>query len=138
MGMLAKLIKAVVSAVLLNKAARNAFIIAITKSAKFAFRPSTISKVTSFFSGLARAATGGGRSNLFGSLLKGLAELMLLRFAKKGGLAGAGALSALAAVLLAMMRGREKGSTGSTAPGNEKQKGQIIDLDEYTILEDRH
>lgn len=138
MGMLAKLIKAVVSAVLLNKAARNAFIIAITKSAKFAFRPSTISKVTSFFSGLARAATGGGRSNLFGSLLKGLAELMLLRFAKKGGLAGAGALSALAAILLAMMRGRERRPTGSTAPGSEKQKGQIIDLDEYTILEDRH
>ena len=134
MGMLTNLIKAVVSAVLLNKAARNAFIVALIRSAKFAFRPSTISKVTSFFSGLARAATGGGRSNLFGSLLKGLAELMLLRFAKKGGLLGAGALSAFAAVLLAMMRGREKGPIGSTAPGSEKQKGQIIDLDEYTIL----
>ncbi len=133
MGMLAKLIKAVVSAVLLNKAARNAFIIAITKSAKFAFRPSTISKVTSFFSGLARAATGGGRSNLFGSLLKGLAELMLLRFAKKGGLLGAGALSALAAVLLAMMRGREK----SNASQKKDLNNRIIDLDEYTVIDDR-
>lgn len=138
MGMLAKLIKAVVSAVLLNKAARNAFIIAFTKSAKFAFRPSTISNVTSFFSRLSRAATGGGRSSLFGSLLKGLAELMLLRVIKKGGLLGAGALSALAAIFLAMMRGRDRRPAGSTAASGEKQKGQIIDLDEYTILEDRH
>ena len=135
--MLAKLIKAVISAVLLNKAARNAFTNAFIKSARFAFRPSTISKVTSFFSRFVKAAAGGSRSGFFRSLLKGLAELAFLRFAKKGGIFSAGALSALAAIFLTMMRGRETGPNNSGASKAQGQNGQIIDLDEYTVLDDR-
>jgi hypothetical protein len=134
MGMLAKLIKTVISAVLLNKAVRSAFIVTIIKSAKWILRPSTISRIMAFFSRLAKSAPGISKSNLLTSLFKGAAELALLRFAKRSGFSGPAALSALAALLLAMMRGRED----SPGASSKRQKDKIIDIDEYTIVDDRH
>jgi hypothetical protein len=99
MGMLARLIKAVIGAALLNKAVRNAFIVALMKSVSWILRPSTISRI--------------------------------IRYAKRSGFSGPAVLSALAAILLAMMKGKEE------SPGTSSKK-QIIDLDEYTIEDDRH
>ncbi len=132
--MLAKLIKAVLSAVLLNKTARYALIAALLKFGKYIFRPSTISKIRSFSAGLGRAAAGSARSGLLSGLLRGGAELLLLKFAKKGGLSGAGFLSALAAIFLAMSRERAK----DQGAAGRRDKEQVIDLDEYTILDDNH
>jgi len=100
--MLARLIKAVIGAALLNKAVRNAILVALIKSVNWILRPSTISRI--------------------------------MAFAKRSGVSGPAALSALAAILLAMMKGREE----SPGASSKRQKDQVIDLDEYTILDDRH
>jgi len=102
MGMLARLIKAVIGAALLNKAVRDGFIVVLIKSVNWILRPSTVSRI--------------------------------MAFAKRSGVSGPAALSALAAILLAMMKGREE----SPGTSRKKQKGQIIDLDEYTVVDDRH
>jgi hypothetical protein len=123
--MLRKLLKAAIGATLLNKTARYAFIGALIKSVQFVFRPATLTKIGSFFS---------RRPNFLGSLFKGIVELALLRSAQKAGFSGAGALSALAAIMLAMMKRRDK----NPGTGSSRQNGQIIDLDDYTILDDRN
>jgi hypothetical protein len=134
MGILVRLIKAVISAALLNKAVRNAFMASLIKSVNWILRPSTISKITAFFANLAKSTPGSDRTNFLTSLFKVAAELALLRFAKRSGFSGQAALSALAALLLATMKGREENSGTSS----KRQKDQVIDIDEYTILDDRH
>ena len=108
MATMARLIRAVLRRVLLNKAARYALIAVMLKIGKSIIRPSTISRIRSFSVGLGGKTAASGRSGLFSSLLRGAAELLLLIFAKKGGFASAGFLSALAAVLLSMSREQEE------------------------------
>ena len=48
MGILVRLIKAVIGAALLNKAVRNAFIASLIKSVNWILRPSTISRIMAF------------------------------------------------------------------------------------------
>jgi hypothetical protein len=138
MGLLAKLIKTAISAVLLNKAMRSAFIAALIKSVKWTLQPSRRSGIMAFFAKLAKSvpgsAPGNSRSNLLSILFKSAVELLLLRFAKRSGFLGPAALSALAALLLGTLRGREEKS-GTTS---RRQKDQVIDHDDYTILDDRH
>jgi hypothetical protein len=137
MGMLTKLIKTAISAVLLNKAMRSAFIAALIKSVKWTLQPSTRSGIMAFFAKLAKSVPGsapGKRSSLLSILFKGAAELLLLRFAKRSGFLGPAALSALAALLLGTLRGKEDNS----GTNSRRQKDQIIDHDDYTILDDRH
>jgi len=135
MVILAKLIRTVLKFVLLNKTVRYALIAALLRFGRYAIRPSTISRIKSFASGLGRAAAGSGRSGLLSRLLLGAAELLVLMFAKKGGFTSAGFLSsALAAMLLSMSRKQEH----SQANGGKGEKEQVIDLDDYTILEDNH
>ena len=100
--MLVRLIKAVISAALLNKTIRNAFIVALMKAVSWILRPSTISRI--------------------------------IQYAKRSGISGQAALSALAAILLSMVRRREDSSGASS----KRQTDRIIDLDEYTIVDDRH
>ena len=134
MGMLIRLIKAVIGAALLNKAVRNAFIAALSKSMNWTLRPSTRSRIMAFFTNQVLSTPGSSRPNFLRSLFKGIAELALLRFAKRSGFSGPAALSALAAIFLAMVSGREV----SPDTSSKGQKDQIIDLDEFTILDDRH
>jgi len=134
MGILAKLIKTAISAVLLNKAVRGAIIVTLVKSVKWALRPSTISRIMAFFARLVKSVPGNSRSNFLTGLLKGIAELALLRFAKRSGFSGPAVLSALAAILLAMVKGSEESSGASS----KKQKDQIIDIDEYTVVDEGH
>src|SRR5512137_365514 len=103
MGMLSKLIKTSISAVLLNKAVRSAFIVALIKSAKWTLRPSTRSRIRASLTSLVNSVPGSNGSNFLAIIFRGAAELVLLRFAKRGGLLGTAALSTLAALLLAMM-----------------------------------
>jgi hypothetical protein len=134
MAMLARLIKAVIGAALINKTFRKTSIAALAKSVNWLLRPSTISRVTAFFSKQAKSAPGSNRSNILAILFKGAAELILLRFAKRGGLLGPAALSALVALLLGTLRERGENSGASS----KRQKDQIIDHDDFTILDDRH
>ncbi len=134
MGMLAKLIKTAISAVLLNKAIRSAFIAGLIKSVKWMLQPSRRSGIMAFFAKLVKETPGIHSSNLLSILFKGATELLLLRFAKRSGFLGPAAFSALAALLLGTLRGREENSGTS----GKRQKDQIIDHDEYTILDDGH
>ena len=113
MGMLIKLIKAVIGTAMLSRGFRSAFLAALVKSFNWISRPSTVSRIMSLF--------------------KSAAELVLLRFAKRSGIIGPAALSTLVALLLAMMRGREE----NPGTSSKRQKDQIIDVDEYTIIEDK-
>ena len=130
--MLARLIKTVIGAALLNKTVRNAFVVSLIKSTNWALRPSTRSRIAAFFTNLLKSTSGSSRPNFLASIFKGAAEILLLRYAKKSGFSGPAALSALAALLLAMMKVRE-----STGTSSERQKDQVIDLDEYTIVDER-
>jgi hypothetical protein len=134
MGTLARLIKTVIGTALLNKAVRSAFMVGLIKSVNWISRPSTISRIKAFFINLAKSTPGSSKPNFLTSLFKGAAELVLLRFAKRRGVSGPATLSALAALLLAMMKGREDSSSTSS----KRQKDQIIDLDEYTIVDERY
>jgi hypothetical protein len=134
MGMLAKLIKTAISAVLLNKAMRSAFVAALIKSLKWMLQPSTRSGIMAFFAKLAKVVPGSAPGKSSSNLLSILSELLLLRFAKRSGFLGPAALSALAALLLGTLRGREANS----GTNSSRQKDQIIDYDDYTILDDRH
>ncbi len=128
------MIKTVIRAVLLNKAVRGALIVTLVKLVKWTLRPSTRSRIMAFFSNLVKSVPGSSRSNFLTGLFKGIAELALLWFAKRSGFSGPAALSALAALLLAMMKGSEE----SPGASSKKQKDQIIDIDEYTVVDDRH
>jgi hypothetical protein len=90
--------------------------------------------VTAFFAKQAKSAPGSNRSNILAILFKGAAELILLRFAKRSGLLGPAALSAIVALLLGTLR--ERGENSGTS--SKSQKDQIIDHDDFTILDDRH
>jgi hypothetical protein len=91
-----------------------------------------------FFTKLAKSvpgsAPGSNSSNLLSILFKGAMELLLLRFAKRSGFLGPAALSALVALLLGTLRGRDENS----GTNRRRQKDQIIDHDDYTIMDDRH
>jgi hypothetical protein len=138
MGMLTKLIKTAISALLLNKAMRSAFLAALIKSVNWTLQPSRKSQLIAFFSRLIRpaAASAGGKggSSLLSILFKGAVELLLLRFASKRGFLGTAALSALAALLLNMFK--ERGDKAGT--GSRRQAGSIVDYDDYTILDEGH
>jgi len=135
MATMARLIRAGLRLVLLNKTARYALIAVLLKFAGSIIRPSTLSKIRSFSTGLGGRMAASGRSGLFPSLLRGAAELLLLIFAKKGGLTSAGFLSALAAVLLSMSREQEEQSRSEAGKG---KNDPVIDVDDYTIVEDNH
>lgn len=131
MGIVTKLIKAALGAVLVNKATRHAALAALVKSMRYIFRPGSVSKAASSASGLGRRATAGG-SDLLSTLLLGAAELLILKLAKKSSFSGAAVLSALAAIFLAARRGGKDGT-----PNAEKsESGRIIDFDEYTVQGD--
>ena len=85
--MLARLIKAAIGAALLNKAVRNVFIVALIKSANWVLRPSTISRIMAFFTNLLKSVPG-SKPNFLMSVFKGIAELALLRYAKRSGFSG--------------------------------------------------
>lgn len=131
MGIVTKLIKAALGAVLVNKATRHTALAALVKSIRYIFSPGSISKAASSATG--RRATVGG-SDLLSTLLLGAAELLILKLARKSSFSGAAVLSALAAILLAARRGGKDG----TSPAEKSGSDRVIDFDEYTVLDDKH
>jgi len=132
--MLIRLIKTAISAVLLNKAMRSAFLAGLIKSLKWTLQPSTRSGIMAFFAKIAKVVPGSAPGKSSSNLLSILLELLLLRFAKRSGFLGPAALSALAALLLGTLRGK----VDNSGKNRRRQKDQIIDHDDYTILDDRH
>ncbi|MBP7070720.1 MAG: hypothetical protein KBA97_06575 [Methanothrix sp.] len=134
MAKMARLIRAALRLLLLNKTARFALIAGLIKLGRYILRPSTISRIKWSSQGLGKKMAASGRSGLFSSLLRGAEELLLLMLSGKGSLSRAGILSALAAVLLSMSREQREGRSDDGKAEDE----EAIDLDDYTILEDNH
>ena len=134
MATMARLIRAVLRLVLLNKSVRYALMALMLKIGKSIIKPSTISRIKWSSQGLGKKMAASGRSGLFSSLLRGAEELLLLMLSGKGSLSRAGILSALAAVLLSMSREQREGRSDDGKAEDE----EAIDLDDYTILEDNH
>ena len=134
MAKMARLIRAALRLLLLNKTARFALIAGLIKLGRYILRPSTISRIKWSSQGLGQKMAASGRSGLFSSLLRGAEELLLLMLSGKGSLSRAGILSALAAVLLSMSREQREGRSDDSKAEDE----EAIDLDDYTILEDNH
>ncbi len=134
MGLISKLIKAAIGALLADKAARSAALATIVRYIGYIFRPKEASKAASSISGLGRRAAGHTPYDLLSKLLHAAAELLILRFfARKGGLFAAAVLSGLSAILLASRRSGKDGSLSA----KESESRRIIDLDDYTVLDDR-
>lgn len=134
MAKMARLIRAALRLLLLNKTARFALIAGLIKLGRYILRPSTISRIKWSSQGLGQKMAASGRSGLFSSLLRGAEELLLLMLSGKVSLSRAGILSALAAVLLSMSREQREGRSDDGKAEDE----EAIDLDDYTILEDNH
>lgn len=131
MKMIMKLLKAAIGAALLSRSARNALFGAIARAIAFLQRPGTGASASTQLFRLNRAA--GRRGISIGSLFRGALELAALRIMRRAGLSGSGIIPAIAAIFLAMMRGR------SSAPSRSKgaEGDRVIEIDEYTVIDDR-
>jgi hypothetical protein len=134
MVMLKKLMKAAIWTVLLNGVVRGALRTVLIRSLNWILQPSMRSAFSAFVTNLMNAKT--GRSHLphyLQTLLKAALGLALLRFTKKSWIIESVGISTIGALLLALMRSRE----GYVTPGENGQKDQIIDIDEFTIVDEK-
>lgn len=142
MAVLLKLIKSAVSAALASRKARSALLAGLSGVASWIARPSTQARAGRFFRSLFKSGKAGGSAGLSKNLFKGAAELLLLKYAKRVGLSSSGALalSALAALLYAAMKG-ERGETGEhkdRGQGGNGPADQVIDVDDFTVVDEKY
>ena len=131
MGTLIGLVKAAVGAALLNVTVRNAFLAGVTKSMNYVMQPSTSSRLIALISSLMKP-TSGSRPSLVQTLLKGAFGLVLLRLTRRSRILELAAFSGLGALLLDILK-----SSGSRQNDDKnRQTDQIIDIDEYTVIEE--
>lgn len=132
MGTLMGLLKAAISAALLNKTVRSALLAGVTRLMNWVMQPSTSSRIIAFISSLMKP-TSGSRPSLFQTLIKGAFSLVLLRLTRGSRILELAAFSGLGAILLDIL----KASVGSQNADKKRQKDQVIDIDEYTLIEDK-
>ena len=131
MGTLIRLMKAAIGAALLNETVRSAFLTGVTKSMNYILQPSTSSRIIAFVSGLMKPKSG-GRPSLLMTLFKGALGIVLLRLTRGSRILELAAFSGLGAILLDILK-----AGGSRQNDNKKrQTDQVIDIDEYTVIED--
>lgn len=131
MGTLIGLVKAAIGAALLNSTVRSAFLVGATKSMNWVLQPSTSSRIIAFISGLMKP-TSGSRPGLLQTMLKGAFGLVLLRLTRRSRILELVAFSGLGALLLDIL----KANKGSQNANKERQEDRIIDIDEYTVIEE--
>jgi len=131
MGTLIGLMKAAIGAALLNETVRSAFLTGLTKSMNYILQPSTSSRIIAFVSGLMKPKSG-GRPSLLMTLFKGALGIVLLRLTRRSRILELAAFSGLGALLLDILK-----ASGNRQNDNKKrQTDQIIDIDEYTVIEE--
>jgi len=131
MGTLIGLVKAAIGAALLNETVRSAFLTGMTKSMNYILQPSTSSRIIAFVSGLMKPNSG-GRPGLLMTLFKGALGIVLLRMTRRSRILELAAFSGLGALLLDILK-----AGGSSQNGDKKrQTDQVIDIDEYIVIED--
>jgi len=131
MGTLIGLVKAAIGAALLNKTVRSAFLTGVTKSTNYILQPSTSSRIIAFVSGLMKPNSG-GRPGLLMTLFKGALGIVLLRLTRRSRILELAAFSGLGAILLDVLKAGKSSQNGD----KKRQTDQVIDIDEYTVIED--
>ena len=132
--MLKKLMKAAIWTVLLNGVVRGALRTVLMKSLNWILQPSMRSAINAFVTNLMKAKPGiSQRDHYLQTLLKAAFAFVLLRFTKKSWIIESVGISTIGALLLALMRVKE----GYKTPRKNDQKDQIIDIDEYTIVDEK-
>jgi hypothetical protein len=132
MGTLIGLLKAAINAALLNKTVRGALLMALTSLMNWVMQPSTSSRIIAFISSLMKP-TSGSPPSLLQTLIKGAFGLVLLRLTASGQILKLVAFSGLGALLLDLL----KASVGSKDANKKRQKDRVIDIDEYTVIEEK-
>ncbi|HNX39480.1 MAG TPA: hypothetical protein PKK11_02770 [Methanothrix sp.] len=141
MAVLLKLVKGALGAALLSRTTRSALLAGLTGLASWIARPSTQARTMRFFSGLLTGKPGSS-AGLSKNIFKGAAELLLLKYAKRVGLSSSGALalSALAALLWAAMKGEQgqQGEHKDRGQGGNRPSDQVIDVDDFTVVDEKY
>ena len=134
MVMLKKLMKAAIWTVLLNGVVRGALRTVLMKSLNWILQPSMRLAINAFVTNLMKAKPGiSQRDHYLQTLLKAAFAFVLLRFTKKSWIIESVGISTIGALLLALMKLKE----GYKTPSKNGQKDQIIDIDEYTIVDEK-
>lgn len=104
----------------------------LTRSMNWIMQPSTSSRIIAFVSSLMKQ-TPGSRPSLLQTLIKGAFGLVLLRLTSSSRILKLAAFSGLGALLLDIL----KASVGSQNADKKRQKDRVIDIDEYTVIEEK-
>ncbi|MDQ1313720.1 MAG: hypothetical protein QG605_2259 [Euryarchaeota archaeon] len=134
MGTLTRLIKLAMSAALANKVIRGTLASGLARSMRWFTKPSTRAKAVSFVSGASKANPG-ARSSPLPTLFEAIIGLLLWRYKKIRWIAELLAFSGLGALLLDML-GKKQGGPGDQGSGRSDQRGRVIDVDEYDVIEE--
>lgn len=142
MAKLTGLIKTIIGAAVFRKAIKGIFTIALAKSLGWITRPETLSMLGKHAASLLKSKSAGGSSpGILPSILKGLLAFALLKTMKKSWIAEPALLSTIAALLLAMLKPRDaaQGSATGTsgASGNFGRRDRVIDVNDYTVVEEK-
>ncbi len=79
-------------------------------------------------SSLTKSANGSNRSNQLQTLIEGALAFILLRSTKGSWIAQPATISAIAALLASLIKSKEEPHV---------QKGKVIDIDDYTIVDEK-
>jgi len=133
------LIKSIICAVLLSDVTRSALAAAFARSARRIAEPAVISKIILYAAALFGSGAGGRSPGFIKTLAQGLLALTVLGSMKRSSIGRQALISAIAALLVALMRtdghGQGRGSRSKTQSGLQGE--QVIDIDDYTVVEER-
>ena len=134
MGTLTRLIKLAMSAALANKVIRGTLASGLARSMRWFTKPSTRAKAESFVSGASKANPG-ARSSPLPTLFEAIIGLLLWRYKKIRWIVELLAFSGMGALLLDML-GKKQGGPGDQGSRRSDQRGRVIDVDEYDVIEE--
>jgi len=132
------LLKTIIGAAIFRKAIKGAFTIALAKSLSWISRPETISMLGKHAAALLKSKPAGNSPGILQTILKGLLAFTLLKTMKKSRIAEPAVISTIAALLLAMMKPKEaRQKSAAGAPGSGGCRDRVIDVDDYTVVEEK-
>lgn len=138
MAKLMGLLKTIIGAAIIRKAIKGAFTIALMKSLSWITRPETVSMLGRHAADLLKSKPAGNGPGILQTILKGLLALTLLKTMKKGSIAEPAVISTIATLLLAMMKPREaRPESAASAPGSGDRQDRVIDVDDFTVVEEK-
>jgi hypothetical protein len=142
MAKLAGLIKTIIGAAVFRKAIKGAFTVALAKSLSWITRPETLSMLGKHAADLLKSKPSGSSPGILPSILKGLLAFALLKTMKKSGIAEPALLSTIAALLLAMIKPKDaaqwSAAGAADSSGTYGRKDRVIDVDDYTVVEEKY